>query len=260
MLDMMNIEVENTVNERIRKMLQRGKEKAAKYILLIMAGISILAVILICYFLFRNGIPAIMEIGIGNFLGGLKWKPTNNIYGIFPMILGSICVTGCAVILGVPLGILAAVFMSRFCQKWLYRILTPGVQLLAGIPSVVYGFFGLMVIVPAIRSVFGGAGTSNLADNAIRYNKEDGNVWITVARENGMTTLTVADDGIGIPPEDRSRVFERFYRVDKSHSSKTGGTGLGLSIVKHAVQYHDASIELKSEVGKGTVFCIRFSK
>lgn len=127
------------------------------------ACISILAVAMICIFLFANGIPGIAKIGAGDFLLGTKWKPGNDIYGIFPMILGSLYVTAGAIVIGVPTGIFTAVFMARFCPEKLHKLLKPAVDLLAGIPSVVYGFFGLMVIVPLIRKFFGGTGTSMLA-------------------------------------------------------------------------------------------------
>lgn len=98
----------------------------------------------------------------------------------------------------------------------------------------------------------------NLCDNAIKYNTEGGRVEVEVAQDGGTAAVTVRDTGIGIPPEHQSRVFERFYRVDKSHSKASGGTGLGLSIVKHAVQYHHGVIRLKSEVGKGTEIRVTF--
>ena len=98
----------------------------------------------------------------------------------------------------------------------------------------------------------------NLCDNAIKYNTDGGRVEVEVACEGGTAAVTVRDTGIGIPPEHQSRVFERFYRVDKSHSKASGGTGLGLSIVKHAVQYHHGAIQLKSEVGKGTEIRVTF--
>ena len=98
----------------------------------------------------------------------------------------------------------------------------------------------------------------NLCDNAIKYNTEGGRVEVEVAQDGGTAAVTVRDTGIGIPPEHQSRVFERFYRVDKSHSKASGGTGLGLSIVKHAVQYHHGTIQLKSEVGKGTEIRVTF--
>ena len=136
-------------------------------VILFCTCVSIVADLLICVFLFANGIPAMKEIGLFDFLMGRQWKPNNNIYGILPMILGSIYVTAGAIVIGVPIGILVAVFMTRFCPKWLYKILKPAVDLLAGIPSVVYGFFGLMVIVPLIRDLFGGSGTSMLAASIV---------------------------------------------------------------------------------------------
>lgn len=138
------------------------KEKFWEIIFLLAAGFSFLAVLLICLFLFANGIPAIQKIGVADFLFGTKWKPGNDLYGIFPMILGSFYVTAGAVIVGVPVGLMTAVFLSKFCPEWLHKILKPAIDLLAGIPSVVYGFFGLMVIVPAVRNVFGGNGSSIL--------------------------------------------------------------------------------------------------
>ena len=98
----------------------------------------------------------------------------------------------------------------------------------------------------------------NLCDNAIRYNVDGGKVTIVIGKDNGRAFVSVKDTGIGIAPEHQSRIFERFYRVDKSHSKETGGTGLGLSIVKHAVQYHKAKVTLDSEVGKGTTVTINF--
>ena len=143
------------------------KEQCMHVVFLLSACISILAVALICIFIFINGIPAMTEIGVFKFLSGTHWRPSNDVYGIFPMILGSLYVTAGAIIIGVPVGILTAVFMARFCPKKLYRIIKPAVDLLAGIPSVVYGFFGLMVIVPFIRDYLGGSGTSMLAASVI---------------------------------------------------------------------------------------------
>lgn len=114
---------------------------------------SIAAVVLICLFLFANGIPAMKEVGLLNFLTGAKWKPGNDIYGILPMILGSIYITAGAVVIGVPVGLLTAIFMAFYCPKKLYGLLKPCTELLAGIPSIVYGFFGMVVIVPCIRTV-----------------------------------------------------------------------------------------------------------
>ena len=138
------------------------KEKLMEVVFFIAACASILAVTLICVFIFQGGWAAVREIGLVEFLGGTKWKPTadNPSFGIFPMIMGSIYVTGGALIIGVPIGILTAVFMARFCPKWLHRWLKPAFELLAGIPSIVYGFFGLMVLVPLVRQFFPGDGKS----------------------------------------------------------------------------------------------------
>lgn len=144
--------------------LQKVKEKGMEFVFMLCACVSILAVALICIFLFANGVPAMAKIGFGKFLLGRTWQAGNGLFGIFPMIIRSIYVTAGAIIVGVPIGILAAVFLARFCPKPLYRIMKPGVELLAGIPSVVYGFFGLMIIVPWVRDTFrpyyGGNGLS----------------------------------------------------------------------------------------------------
>ena len=100
----------------------------------------------------------------------------------------------------------------------------------------------------------------NLLDNAIKYNKANGSVKLSVSNEGEFSLLNVSDTGIGIPPEHQSRVFERFYRVDKSHSKEVGGTGLGLSIVKHSAMVHNAKIDLQSTPGKGTSITVRFPR
>lgn len=132
---------------------KRVFEKIMEIIFLLCACMSILAVALICFFLFTRGIPGMAKIGIFKFLGGQVWKPGNDIYGILPMILGSVYVTGLALVIGVPIGLLTAIFLARFCPKKLYKVVKPAVDLLAGIPSVVYGFFGMVVIVPVIRAL-----------------------------------------------------------------------------------------------------------
>lgn len=142
-------------------------EQTMRFVFLAAACVSIAATITICIFLFANGVPAMLKIGLKNFIFGLKWKPSIDLYGIFPMIVGSITVTLGALILGVPLGLFTAVFLARYCPKQLYNFFESGVKLLAGIPSVVYGFFGLTVIVPAIRNTFGGNGTSILAASIV---------------------------------------------------------------------------------------------
>lgn len=143
------------------------KEKVMSLVFILAACISIAAVVLICLFLFANGVPAMGKVGVFDFLLGTKWAPSNNIYGIFPMIIGSIYVTAGALLLGVPVGILTAVFMARYCPRWLYKIMRPAVNLMAGIPSVVYGFFGLVLLVPFVRENFGGRGMSVLTSSVL---------------------------------------------------------------------------------------------
>lgn len=143
------------------------KEKVMKLFFFLSALVSVAAVALICIFLFASGIPAIREIGIFRFLLGTKWKPANHLYGIFPMIAGSFYVTVGALAVGVPIGILTAVFLARFAPKNIYTPLKSAVNLMAGIPSVVYGFFGLVVLVPLIREIFGGRGMSVLTASVL---------------------------------------------------------------------------------------------
>lgn len=142
--------------------MKQAKERIMQVVFALCACVSILAVVLICLFLFANGIPGIAKIGPLKFFTGTTWKPGNDKYGILPMIIGSIYVTGGAVLLGVPIGLLTAVFMAKFCNKKIYRLMKPATELLAGIPSVVYGFFGIKVLVPMVRTVFGGDGSSIL--------------------------------------------------------------------------------------------------
>ena len=148
---------------RKKKIISSGqiKEIAARIVFTLTACISILAVALICVFLLANGIPGMAKIGIWDFLTGQKWKPGHEIFGVLPFIMGSIYVTAGALIVGVPAGLLTALFMSRFASKKIVRIMRPAVSLLAGIPSVVYGFFGLVVVVPLVREL-GGTGSSLL--------------------------------------------------------------------------------------------------
>lgn len=136
--------------------MNRVLEFCLKYVFLFCACVSILCVVLICLFLFANGLPAIAEIGPLHFLLGSRWKPGNDIYGIAPMIVGSLYVTAGAILAGVPLGILTAVFMARFAPKNFNKVLRPAISLMAGIPSIIYGFFGLVVMVPLMEALFGG--------------------------------------------------------------------------------------------------------
>lgn len=143
--------------------MDKFKEQGMKIVFLIAACTSVLAVVLICVFLFANGVPAIGKIGIFQFLLGEKWKPANDLYGILPMIMGSIYVTAGSLVIGVPTALLTSIFMAYFCPKKIYPVFKAAINLMAGVPSVVYGFFGLVVIVPTIRNIFGGSGTSMLA-------------------------------------------------------------------------------------------------
>lgn len=143
------------------------RERGMQMLFMVAASISILAVALICIFMLANGIPAIRQIGFVDFIFGKIWNPNQNIYGIFPMIIGSIYVTAGAMVIGVPIGLFTAVFLAKFCPAKLYKILKPAVELLAGIPSIVYGFFGLMVIVPIMQNSFGGSGKGVLTASVL---------------------------------------------------------------------------------------------
>ncbi|MFP3766893.1 phosphate ABC transporter permease subunit PstC [Streptococcus sp. TATVAM-FAB35] len=138
--------------------MNHKKEKIMQGLFFLTACISIVSVLLICIFLLANGLPAIKEIGIKNFLLGEIWRPSSNEFGILPMIVGSLYVTLGALIIGVPIGIFTAVFMAKFCPPVLYKLLKSAINLMAGIPSVVYGFFGLVVLVPFVRNYIGGYG------------------------------------------------------------------------------------------------------
>lgn len=127
-------------------------ESMARIAFAFSAIVCILAVIIICAFLFGNAIPTIYHIGVGEFLLGDMWQPLNEVFGIFPMIVGSIYVTGLAIAFGVPFGILCAIYLAYFSRQ--NRLLTPLVELMAGIPSIVYGFFGLIVVVPFFSQIF----------------------------------------------------------------------------------------------------------
>ena len=170
-----------------------GKEEIMQAVFFAAACVSILAVALICIFLFANGVPAMAEIGVFDFLLGKTWKPGNDIYGILPMILGSIYVTAGAIVVGVPVGILTAVFMAEYCPKKLYKPLKAATELLAGIPSIVYGFFGLMVMLPLVRQLFPG--------------KTDGKSILTAALLLGMMILPTV---IGVT-ESAIRAVPRHY-------------------------------------------------
>lgn len=148
---------------------QRKKfgETMIEKLLFICAFIAVLSIIIITAFIFYKGLPAISEIGLGDFVLGKEWKPSGKEYGIFPMIVGSVYSTIGAIIIGVPVGILTAIFLSEIAPKPIVKIFKPAVELLAGIPSVVYGFFGLTVFVPLIHDHLGGSGNGLLAASLI---------------------------------------------------------------------------------------------
>ena len=148
---------------------QKILETGMSWLFALCACMSIVAVVLICVFLFANGVPAMKEIGVVKFLLGTGWAPKNEpaSYGILPMIIGSLCVTIGAIVIGVPIGLLTAVFLSRFCPKKLHSVLEPLVQLMAGIPSIIYGFFGLVVMVPLARMIPGCTGVSMLTASVL---------------------------------------------------------------------------------------------
>lgn len=133
--------------------MKLNKENGMKLVFFLAALSSVLAVALICIFLFAGGLPAMAKIGFGDFIFGRKWKPGNNIFGIFPMIMGSVCVTGVSLAIGVPVGLFTSVFMAAYCPKKIYRVCQAAINLMAGIPSIVYGFFGLVLIVPLMNSL-----------------------------------------------------------------------------------------------------------
>ncbi len=143
------------------------KELITKILFMIAAAISVAAVVVICVFIFGNGVPAIAEIGVFDFLFGTTWRPSNEIFGIGTMIVGSLYVMVGALVIGVPLGILCAIFLANFGSNRVAKVAKAGVQLLAGIPSVVYGFFGLVVLVPFIRANLGGTGQSVLCASIV---------------------------------------------------------------------------------------------
>ena len=177
------------------------KETVMQWVFTVCACVSILAVALICVFLFANGVPTIAEIGPLKFLLGTNWKPGNDLYGILPMILGSIYVTAGAIVVGVPVGLLTAVYMSRFASNKVNKVLLPAVQLLAGIPSVVYGFFGMVVLVPAIQAVL----KTDFVRKVIGINNGKGMSLFTASLLLGImilpTIITVSKTSLDAVPE-----------------------------------------------------------
>lgn len=140
------------------KIIKKITETGMRVVFFLCACISVAAVILICKFIFSNGIPAIGEIGFKEFIFGQIWKPKQELFGIFPMIAASFYVTLGAVIIGVPIGLMTAVFMNYYCPKKLYKILKPLINLLASVPSIIYGFFFLVLVVPVMQTITGTGG------------------------------------------------------------------------------------------------------
>lgn len=145
-------------------MLAERREKAMDKVFFISAIMSIVSLVLIIVFMFANGIPVMQKYGFSEFLFGTVWRPTATEpqFGLVPMMVGSLYVTIGAALIGVPIGVLTAIFMAEYCPPWLYKILKPAVSLMASIPSIVYGFFALQLLVPFIRDYVGGNGYSVL--------------------------------------------------------------------------------------------------
>lgn len=199
-------------------MRQGVKEGLMRGVFALTACLSVIAVLLICVFLFANGLPTIGKIGVREFLLGTTWSPLQGQFGIFPMMVASIFVTAGAILLGVPPGILCALFLARYCPKRLYRPLRSAVELLAGIPSIVYGFFGITVLVPVMQRLLGGSGKGmltasvmlaimilptviSLSEAALRAVPEsyyEGSVALGAGHERSVfsTVLPAADSGI----------------------------------------------------------------
>ena len=193
--------------------LQKVKEKGMEFVFMLCSCVSILAVALICIFLFANGVPAMAKIGFGKFLLGRTWQAGNGLFGIFPMIIGSIYVTAGAIIFGVPIGILTSVFMAMYCPKKIYRPLKAATELLAGIPSVVYGFFGMVIVVPIIRD-FG----RTLKMMGLVEKSGDGKGILTTSIVLGMmilpTIIGVAESAINAVPDS---YYEASLALGASH-------------------------------------------
>ena len=187
------------------------REKIMRLVFAASALAAILAVGLICVFLFQGGVPAIGKIGVIDFLTGVDWYPTYDEFGILPMILGSLYVTAGSIIVGVPIGLFTAVFMARLCPKPLYKILKPAMNLLAGIPSVVYGFFGMVVLVPFVRDAFGGDGSSMLTASLL--------LGIMIL----PTIISVSESALRAVPEE---LYEGAVALGASHERAVFGVTL----------------------------------
>jgi phosphate transport system permease protein len=189
--------------------IRNAKEWIMRGVFMIAALVSILAVILICVFLFAQGLPPMGRIGFIEFITGQRWRPTaaEPAFGILPMILGSIYITGGAVVIGVPIGILTAIYMARMCPKPIYRFLKPAISLMAGVPSVIYGFFGMMVLVPMIFDLFGK-----------RFNMMSGNSMLAASILLGImilpTVISIAETNLRAVPQE---LYEGAVALGASH-------------------------------------------
>jgi phosphate ABC transporter permease protein PstC len=142
-------------------------EKLIRIGLLMVAFSAVSVLVVITVFIFREGVPVMVKYGVGKFLFGLDWYPTEKTFGLLPMIIGSLFVTAGALVIGVPLGLACAIFLTEFSSLRLRRVIKPMIELLAGIPSVVYGFMGVVILIPFIRTTFGGPGLSVLASSIV---------------------------------------------------------------------------------------------
>jgi len=186
------------------------REKIMRVVFFLAATASILAVLLICIFLFAQGLPAMFQIGITDFLLGTRWAPlhsSNPEFGVLPMILGSIYITAGAIILGVPVGIFTAIFMARMCPGSIYRLIKPAINLMAGVPSVIYGFFGMMVIVPTVFELLGK-----------RFDMMSGDTMLAASVILGImilpTVINIAETNIRAVPQE---LYEGAVALGASH-------------------------------------------
>ena len=189
--------------------MHKTNEGLMRIVFLVAAFASILSVLLICVFLFAMGMPAIFRVGIIDFLLGQSWAPRagDPSFGVLPMILGSVYVTAGAIVIGVPIGILMAIFMARMCPKPLYRVLKPAVNLMAGIPSVIYGFFGMTVLVPLIFDLLGK-----------RFDLMSGDTMLAASVLLGImilpTVINIAETNLRAVPEE---LYEAAVALGASH-------------------------------------------
>lgn len=185
-------------------MRRNFRETFMKYVFMFCATLSIVSIFLIFYFIFRGGLPFILEEGVGNFVFGTTWKPTASSpkFGILPMIIGSLMVTFGATIIGVPIGVLTAIYLAFFCPKWLYKWLKPAVNLMAAIPSIVYGFFGLIVLVPWSRNFMQSVGLT-----------ERGNTGMNVLTASILLGIMILPTIIGLSEASLQAVPKSFYHA-----------------------------------------------